>query len=173
MTSGISVCTAERDVREPRHPLRVAREIAAGDRGDAGEDPRRALLVHEAARAVDRIDDHGDLDGGGIGARGQDAAAVGAEPLGDQQAGPFAADLGEAFDQHRLGHAIDREHGVAALLGDDLGQSLERRRRAGGDDLGLDRVVDGADASQELLRVANGRRALHAPLLLPAASALG
>jgi len=66
-----------------------------------------------------------------------------------------ACDLGEAFDQYRLGHPIDREHGVAALLGDGLpARSLMEmlQTRAAGNPYYLEEMVRWALAHDAVRR---------------------
>ena len=124
----------------------VRQRLAAAAVGrDPGQDPGGPLLVHEAARAVDRIDERDDLRGALRRPLRQHAAPVRAQALGDQQTRPAGGEGGEAIDQHPFRHAIHRIDDVARLLAGHRRQLVGRRARARRDDFGADGLVNRLD----------------------------
>ena len=109
---------------------------------DAGQHPRRALLHHQAARAVDRVDDDDDLDVLLARAGGQHAAPVRAQPLGHQQARPLAA---TASSKRASSTASDRRSTantrVARVVAHHRRQLVDRLALARGDHLVANRLV--------------------------------
>ena len=112
----------ERDLGLHRELDVGQRASAPGPRRDAGENPGRALLVHQAARAVDRIDDDRQRD---VRSRSRRRAArprrraalrrrarTGASARGDR---PL-----DLLDEHVLGDAVDRVDRVAFVVVRDV-----------------------------------------------------
>ena len=95
---------------------------------DAGEDPRGALLVHQAARAVDGVHDDRPAGVGGGGAMRQHDTAAG-QSLGDQHQSAMLARDGaiDRFNQHVFGHFVDRVNRVALVVGMHVRQGLHDR----------------------------------------------
>jgi hypothetical protein len=121
--------------------------------GDSGQHPRRALLHHQAARAVDRVDNDDDLDVLLARAGGQHAAPVLAEPFGHEQARPPLCELLEAREQHRLRQAIDGEHSIARIIAHDRRQLVYRLALTRRDHLVADGLVHAADVGDQRLGV--------------------
>ena len=124
-------------------------------RRHARENPRGSLLVHQSARAVNRIDDNAPFRIGLVRPFGQhnlplDVALV--QPLGDQHNRYVRRDFaGEEVDQPRLAHAVDGVNCVARLFFGDFGKLAQRRPLRLGDDGVADLLVESANGVEEVV----------------------
>ncbi len=139
--------------------LGLHRQLDVGERGvapgalraegrDAGQHPGGALLVHEAARAVDRIDEDDDLDVLGSRPFRQHAPAVLPQPLGDEEQRPVPRQRLELREQHLLRDPIDGKQRVAGVVAHHLRQLVARAGLAAGDDAVADHLVDATNSRQ-------------------------
>jgi 23S rRNA (uracil1939-C5)-methyltransferase len=164
----------ERDLRlHGQHEIRKA--CVRNVRRDAGEHPRAALLVHEPARAVDRIDDEKVARRSFLAAARQDQAAA-LESLGHEHdaAEPdcFALELG---DEHFLADAIDRVDGVPSGVARDgrkrpraLGAKSRRHAVADPALQALhERQDEALDFLEEQSAAVHASRSIMAPVLCP------
>ena len=123
------------------------------ERRYAGQNPRRALLVHEAARTVDGVDQHHHLEVVPCRLCGEDLPAVVPEPLGDQEAWIITCDRCEALEECRLGDPVDRENGVSRVVADHAGEGVGVTRFADREHLVANRLVDRSETARELVQV--------------------
>ena len=96
---------------------REGRRVSGAVSGrDAGEDPRASLLVHEAAGAVDGIDDDAPPRARRIGASGQDEAPTG-QAFSDEDDGITAGHIiFECRNEPLLADAVDCVDGVPFVV---------------------------------------------------------
>jgi hypothetical protein len=152
---------AVREMLLEQRDLGLQRERDAGERGGVAairrhtrQNPAGPLLIHQAACAVDRIDDHRDLRRGAV---RQHAASGLAEPFGDEQHRPLACQRLEMADERLFRHAIEREDRVAGVAADDGGERLEvgAGTLAAGDNGVAERGVDLPEPAEESIGVAD------------------
>ena len=129
--------------------LDVRQRARARAGGDAGQNPRGTLLVHEPTRPIDRIDDDRPRRGAARAGRHDDPAA--GQPLGDEQDGGVrrrnrAPDL---LDEHMLGDAIDRIDRVPVLVASHAGQRACRGLLARVHDVPADPPMQGLNRREE------------------------
>ena len=117
-------------------------------RRDPCENPSAALLVHEAARAVDRIDDHAPAAILLAGAGGEEEAPR-RQPFRNQPERFVVRDISQALDERRLAHTIDGVDGVDAVVGRNGSQRLDLLTCTGVQDGGANAVVDREDGLEE------------------------
>ena len=123
----------QHDVRQPR--------LVAAVRRDAAQHPGAALLVHQAARAVDRVDQDPPARSRGIAAARQRQRSAG-DALGDEHDAPEAFRIGlEPADQHVFADAIDGVDGVALPVARDCCRRVDGGLGAGLEHPGADRSV--------------------------------
>ncbi len=120
------------------HGEHDVRQRGVGARRHGGQDPRGPLLIHQAARAVDRIDDDRPLDARDVGAsRQHDFPAR--QALGDESHGCVPGDRPlDLLDQHVFRDAVDRVDRVALVVVRDVAQRVDGAALAGGDDIAAD-----------------------------------
>ena len=97
--------------------------------GDAGEGPCGSFVVHDAAGAVDGVDDDADLCGlfgsaVGEGAVGDFVAEVVFEALGDEDQWRFMGPFFAEFFEYGVDLCVDGVNGVGGGISHDGGQRL-------------------------------------------------
>ena len=140
----------ERNLRLNRqHDVAQVGRVAAIGR-HAGQDPRASLLVHETARAVDRIHDHDKRCNCGLRASRQHDAAPG-QPFRYEHDRRARRDLTlEELDERVLAHPVDRVDRVSLVVCRDAGEIVEARALSRRDDRMPDFVVQGAQRRQQI-----------------------
>jgi hypothetical protein len=130
--------------------LDVRQRTWRGTRSDAGQDPCRAFLIHQPARAVDRIDDdHPPRRGAIRPVRHHDLTVL--QPLGDEHHRRVvrrhrSSDL---FDEQVFRDAIDGVDRVPLALARNGRQPSHGRLFAGPDHITPDASMQGLDRSEK------------------------
>ena len=110
---------------------------------DPGQNPGAALLIHETARTVDRVDDHAPDGIRLVGAAGQDDLSAVRQPFGNQHQRRQRCDVGlERQNQFLFADAVNRIDRVAFFVVRDLRKLVDRRRLSRGDHGVAHSIVD-------------------------------
>jgi hypothetical protein len=141
---------SEHDVAQPR--------LDAAVRRHAGEDPRRPLLIHQAARPVDRIDEQPPPAFPLVRAARQHEP-LGGKSLRDEHQRLGARELLEPRDERLLAHAVHRVDRVPRAVVRDVAQRLRTLLRERRHDARADLLVQLEDRRKQPARVGVRRHA--------------
>src|SRR5215218_9618190 len=151
----------ERNLRLHREDDVAQPGLRAAIRRETGEDPRRSLLVHQAARPVDRIDEQTPPAVALCGAARQHESTR-RQSLGYQHERLLKRELLEPGDERLFAHPVYGVDGIADAVVGDVAQRPGALRRERIHHARADSRVQVENRRQQPTRIAGGAHALAA-----------